>query len=161
VQVMVGSYQDDFGGRLRVLVADGAYATGPQVSLMERWEVTLYAPFEPPVCHKGQLPKSQFVFFEGEQEGYVCPEGKRLPLAQTRTQQRAQKERVRLKVFRAAEQDCSGCARKRECCGKSKGGRSISRSEHEGALERLQARMKTKEGKALYKKRKQTVELAF
>src|SRR5262249_19033939 len=79
VEVMVGSYRDEFDGRLKALVTDGAYATGPQASLLERWEVTLYAPFQPPVSHKGQLPKTQFEY-KGEQEGYVCPEGKRLPL---------------------------------------------------------------------------------
>jgi transposase len=163
MEVMVGHYQNDFDGRLRELLADGAYATGPQASLMERWEITLYAPSEPPVSHKGQIPKTQFAFFEGEQEQecYVCPEGKNLPLAQTRRQQRAQGERVQLKVFQASKEDCSGCQRRQACCGKSKNGRTISRSEHEGALERLRGRMATEQGKAAYKKRKQTVELAF
>lgn len=160
MEVMVGRYREDFGGRLRELLADGAYATGPAASLAERWEVTLYAPFEPPASHEGQMPKTQFAF-EGEAEGYVCPEGKRLPLARTRTQQRAQGERVELKVYQASKEDCDACPRKRECCGKSKGGRSISRSEHEGPLERLRARMRTAQAKALYKKRKQTVELSF
>jgi transposase len=160
MEVMVGRYQEDFGGRLRELLADGAYATGPQASLMERWEVTLYAPYSPPVSHKGQTPKTQFVF-EGEQEGYVCPEGKKLPLAQQRRQQRAQGERVELKVYQASKEDCAACPRKQECCGKSKGGRTITRSEHEETLQRLRQRMQTDEGKTRYRKRKQTVELTF
>jgi hypothetical protein len=160
MEVTVGAYQDDFDDRLRALLADGAYATGPSVSLMQEWQVTLYAPNEPPVSHKGQMAKTRFVF-EGEEEGYVCPEGKRLPLVQRRTQQRAQKERVQLKVFQAAAQDCADCPRRQECCGKSKNGRTISRSEHEGPLEQLRQRMRTEKAKALYKKRKQTVELAF
>jgi hypothetical protein len=164
MEVMVGRYQEDFDGRLRELLADGAYATGPQASLMERWEVTLYAPCSPPVSRKGQTPKTQFVFVEEGQEqgeGYVCPEGKRLPLVQTRTQQRAQGERVELKVYQADKEDCAACPRKQGCCGKSKGGRTINRSEHEETLQRLRQRMQTDEGKARYSKRKQTVELAF
>ena len=114
----------------------------------------------PPVSRKGQIPKTRFAFEAGA-ERYVCPQGKKMPLAQTRTQQRSQGERVGLKVYRAAKEECAACARKAECCGKSKDGRSISRSEHEEPLERLAERMGTERGKAAYKKRQETVELAF
>jgi transposase len=160
LEPMVGHYQDTLGQRLRELLADGAYATGPQASLMEKWQIKLYSPFTPPVSKKGQIPKTQFVF-EAQAQRYVCPEGKEMPLVQTRKQQRSQGERVELKVFQAAKEQCAECERKAACCGKSSKGRSISRSEHEEPLERLRERMATQEGKAAYKKRKETVELAF
>jgi transposase len=157
---VVGCYQETFGERLQVLLADGAYATGSQARWTEERQITLYAPFEPPVSHKGQLPKTQFVF-EGPGHGYVCPEGKRLVLVQKRTQQRGQGERVRLEVYQARREECASCPRRPVCCGKSKSGRSLSRSEYEETLERLQQRMATPEGKALYQQRKETVELAL
>ncbi len=47
------------------------------------------------------------------------------------------------------------------CVKKPQSGRTVKRSEYEHLVEELQTRMATDEAKALYKLRKQTVELGF
>src|SRR5262249_13830340 len=56
---------------------------------------------------------------------------------------------------------CQKCPRQQQCCPRSKAGRSISRSEHEGAVERLRERMGQGQNKQKYKRRAATVERVF
>jgi hypothetical protein len=73
--------------------------------------------------------------------------------------QRSGPERIELQQYAAAPSRCQECALRKRCTG-GKGARTIGRSEHEEQIEALRARMATTEGQALYKQRKQTVELA-
>ena len=70
-------------------------------------------------------------------------------------------ELVVLSQYRAGEGECASCTRKQECCPKGEGGRSISRSEHEGSIEALRERMSRAENKRTYKRRAATVERLF
>lgn len=90
---------------------------------------------------------------------YRCPAGERLELRSVTRTQRSGPERIELQQYAAAPSRCQGCALRERCTG-GKGARTISRSEHEEHLEALRARMATAEAQALYKQRKQTVELA-
>ena len=53
------------------------------------------------------------------------------------------------------------CARREACTSSPQRGRSVSRLEHEDLVDELRARMETPEAKALYKLRRQTIELRY
>jgi hypothetical protein len=54
---------------------------------------------------------------------------------------------------------CQACPLRQRCTKNPAAGRTLSRSEHEGLVEALRARMQTAEAKELYRLRRQTVEL--
>jgi transposase len=149
-----------------VQLGDAAYATGPHLAALEQEGATLYAPWPSGAAGAARrqapawLPKEAFVWLAAE-EAYVCPRGQRLELAQVRQQQRAQGERVRVAEYRCAGSACAACPLAVWCTPNPAAGRTVSRSEHEGAFERLRERMAGAAGQELYQLRKQTVELSF
>ncbi len=150
------------------VLADSAYATGPHLAYAQQNNILLYSPWQEksPSQDRPQekapqwLPKNEFVWL-GENEGYVCPMGKRLELSKVRTQQRSQGERVRIDEYRCSGLECQKCPLAVWCTSNPEAGRTINRSEHEEKFERLQQRMQTEQGKQKYKLRCQTVELGF
>ncbi len=74
-------------------------------------------------------------------------------------QPRASSAAVRLTTYRCAAEHGRACPQRPPCCPQSTTGRTISRTEHESLLEELRQRLATPEAKALYRMRRQTVEL--
>ena len=74
-------------------------------------------------------------------------------------QRRSGTEAVPLRCYRCPPAHCAGCPLQRRCTRNPQAGRTISRSEHEGLIEALRARMATAEAKEVYRLRRQTVEL--
>ena len=154
--------QEGSGAALTVLLGDAGYAGGPDLAAAATLGATVYAPWQQNDYHVKKTakyyPKEAFVWSALEQ-GYRCPAGERLELRSVTRTQRSGPERIELQQYAAAPSRCQGCALRERCTG-GKGARTISRSEHEEHLEALRARMATAEAQALYKQRKQTVELA-
>jgi hypothetical protein len=154
------------GWQLAVLLTDSGYVSGPHLACAEQRRVVLYAPWQQqsPGQRKGRppgwLPKEEFVYLEGR-DCYVCPRGERLGLEVVRTEKRAQGERVQVKVYRCDGARCRDCPLGAWCAANPGAGRTVNRSEHEGLFEALRQRMASAQGQALYRLRKQTVELGF
>ena len=150
------------------MLADAAYATALDLAACARAGVTLYAPYQsndasatrraqkPPK----QIPKEKFVWQELEQV-YLCPEGHPLSYAGAEYERRKGGERLRMASYRCAAEHCTGCPRQQDCTRSPGRGRMVKRSEHEGLVEALKARMQTDAAKQLYKKRCQVVELNY
>jgi len=155
-------------GRKRVLV-DGIYATAANLAYGEEHGVTIYAPIgaEPasaPADRRAtlatkacQIAKEQFRWDAAEQT-YYCPQGHRLIRMGCKAEKREQDQEVLVYRYRCPPQHCQACPLATQCTPAPHKGRTISRSEHEEKVEALRQRMQTPEGKALYKKRGQTVE---
>jgi hypothetical protein len=107
-----------------------------------------------------QIPKSEFRYDAGR-DVYVCPQGQALGCVGQSRQKRSSVELVVLREYRCSRGECQACPRRPECCPGSRQGRSISRSEHEGAVERLRERMGRPENQQTYKRRAATVERLF
>jgi transposase len=154
--------QEGGGPGVVVLVGDAGYAGGPDLAAAAALGATVYAPWQQNDYTVKKVtkyyPKEAFVWSAAAQ-AYRCPAGERLELRGVSRTQRSGPERIELQQYAAAPSRCQGCAL-RACCTGGKGARTISRSEHEEQIEALRARMATAEGQALYKRRKQTVELA-
>jgi hypothetical protein len=153
------------GHPLALTLVDAGYTGGQELAAAEKAAVEILGPKagqsrEPLRTAPKQIPKGEFRY-DAARDEYVCPEGQRLVQAGQSRQKRSSIELVVLTEYRASSAECRGCPRRQECCPKSKQGRSVSRSEHEGSVERLRARMDKAENKQLYKRRAATVERLF
>ena len=101
--------------------------------------------------------KEQFIW-DAQTRSYTCPAGKKMQSVERSREKRANGEEV--KVERYATKECVECE-KREECTRSKEGRRIKRMADEPLVEAMRERMESEAGKALYKKRKETIEREF
>jgi transposase len=154
--------QEGGGPAVTVLVGDAGYAGGPDLAVVAALGATVYAPWQQNDYSVKKVakyyPKEAFVW-SATAQAYRCPAGERLELRGVTRTQRSGPERIELRQYAAAPSRCQECVLRPRCTG-GKGPRTISRSEHEEEVEALRARMATPEAQALYKRRKQTVELA-
>jgi transposase len=158
------------GAALKELLADSKYTTPADLAVFARAEVTLYGHTQEQTDSlrkasrsqgpSRQIPKSHFVWLDAE-DAYQCPEGHRLPYRASRTRRCAGGEIVRTTIYACPANECQACPRRSQCTPSTKAGREVRRSEHEPLLEALTARMATPEAQSLYRRRQETVELAF
>jgi hypothetical protein len=170
VETMVTRHRMLTGVAQQVSLVDSKYTTPADLAVFKKAGVTPYGYTQDQVSASRrapgqaspsrQIPKSAFVWLEEEQE-YQCPEGHRLSRRASRTKNCAGNQTVRTTIYACTASDCESCSRRPECTPRGRGGREIQRSEHEGLVEELTARMQTTEAKALYHLRSQTVELAI
>ena len=147
------------GHDLEVLLADTAYAGGADLAVADAAGVTVYAPLpKEGNAAAQQIPKSQFTWLPLVQT-YPCPQGHRLEYEKASAQKRSGTATVVLHSYRCPPQPCRECPLRERCTATPQAGRTISRGEHEDLIEALRARMATPEAKALYRLRRQTVEL--
>jgi hypothetical protein len=147
------------GRPLRQVLADTNYTGGPDLAVAEAAGVAVYGPSPAAgVKAEKQIPKRAFVW-QPQPQPYVCPQGQRLEYEGSSRQKRSGTEAVLSYRYRCAAEHCQGCPLRPRCPPKSSAGRTLSRSEHEGLQEALRQRMQTAEAKALYRLRRQTVEL--
>lgn len=148
-------------------LTDAGYATALDLAECARLGVELYAPYQEndfsasrKTSEPKQLPKSAFRWLETEQM-YHCPQGHPLQPASRERQRRAGGQRLEVVTYRCAASFCMACEQQAECTKNPQAGRTVKRSEYEHLVEALHIRMATAQAKALYKLRKQTVELGF
>jgi hypothetical protein len=156
------------GRRLEQALADAGYATAVNLAISERRGVTLYAPWQEndftPAVKKsppeGRFPKSAFTW-RPESQTYRCPADKELKYVGREARQRAGDESTVYLNYQCSPHDCRSCPLNSRCVKKPSQGRRVRRNEHEELIEAHKQRMQTPEAKAIYRQRKQTVELAF
>jgi transposase len=167
---MLSKLQAIEGLSLEDLLADAGYVTAHHLALCDRAGITLYGPWQEndfsakkkksPANAAQQIGKPQFTWLPDEQQ-YVCPQGHRLRWIGQQKRRQADGEINVMHSYRCSPEHCRGCPLNVRCTKNPQRGRSVKRSEHESLIEAHRARMATDEAKALYKKRKQTVELGF
>lgn len=142
-----------FGFTVGAVGLDAGYATsGIARGLEERaiMGVTGYRRPTPP--RPGMLSKSRFAY-EPAQDGYRCPEGQVLPYATT--------DRSGYRHYRSDPSLCKACPLLASCTTNAKTQRTITRHVWQEARDRADAHRLTPKGKAIYKRRKETVERSF
>jgi transposase len=156
------------GHELERVAADAGYATAVNLATSERRGVTLYAPWQEndftsdtkKTKQETQFPKSQFGW-QPESQTYRCPAGKELKYVGRETRQRAGDESTVYLSYQCSSEHCRQCPLSHRCVKNPNTGRRIRRNEHEELIDAHKQRMETAEAKAFYRRRKQTVELAF
>jgi transposase len=156
--------------RLVAVLADAKYANLADLTICEREGVTLYAPegndaspakakSKSKAKAKAELfPKSAFAW-DAQRREYRCPEGHSMPQATSVEEERAGGVVV-YDIYRCPGELCRACP-VRAACTTSPNGRTVSRAREEERIEELRRRMAGAEAKALYRRRRETVERGF
>jgi transposase len=114
----------------------------------------------------GRLAKTAFVY-DAAGDVYRCPAGIALPLICTNRVKRGWGTAIRKrygftpygkKVRTDDAVPCSACAHAGECCRDPGQGRRIDRDQYEEHRERMRSRMNGDQGRAVYSRRRETVE---
>jgi hypothetical protein len=148
------------------LLVDSGYVTALDLADAHAHGVSLCGPWkENDYSARGASPppqwgKDQFAWDEAARE-YRCPQGQALTLRGVQNRPRSRQRTERLELYQAEAATCAACPQKARCCPKSRSGRHLHRSEHEGLIEAHRQKRATPEAKALCKRRGQTVEPSF
>lgn len=138
---------------VRAVGLDAGYATaGIAQGLEERaiLGVTGYSRPTPP--KPGMMSRKDFVY-ERDQDGYRCPQGQLLAYATT--------DRSGYRHYHSDPAICRSCPLLASCTTNAKTKRTLTRHVWADARERADSYRLTDWGKALYKRRKETVERSF
>ena len=106
-----------------------------------------------------QLDKQAFVY-AAEEDCYWCPQGKRLEYANTTSEGRQSRRRIRRR-YKASPEDCAECPLRELCLQGTAKQRTINREQHESHREAHAIKMSTDEAKAKYSRRRHPSERPF
>ncbi|MBD8894376.1 IS1182 family transposase [Roseibium litorale] len=142
-----------FAFDVKAVGLDAGYATtGIARGLEERDILGVTGYRRPQAPRPGMMRKSAFAF-EQQADGYRCPEGQLLTYATT--------DRNGYKHYRSDPALCKTCPLLASCTSNAKAERTLTRHVWQDARERADDHRLTAWGKAVYKRRKETVERSF
>lgn len=142
-----------FGFEVGAVGLDAGYATAGIAKGLEKRAILGVTGYRNPTPPKpGMMRKSKFVYDEIA-DGYRCPQGQLLAYATT--------DRTGYRHYKSNPQVCRTCPLLASCTTNAKAQRTITRHVWQDARERTDAHRLTPWGKAIYKRRKETVERSF
>jgi len=157
------------GQPLKVMLVDSGYPSGDDLAQCEARNVEVIAPWNEnsftaekraKAGEDGPIRKDEFTW-DPTIPGYRCPQGNPLTYRERTTKQKANGDSVSLEIYQADAVDCKECPLKARCVHSSSGARTVRRQPHEDLIDKMRDRIKTPEGKALYRQRGCTVERRF
>ena len=135
------------------LVADTGYSSGENYAFLESQGLTSYIP--PHGTYKGG--PDNFIY-DKEADHYVCPQGEIIPFKKVFLDYRTQTKK---KEYRSSSKVCKGCPLAESCLGKTAKEKKFSVTYYREEYERNIARVNSKQGRYMKKKRQSTVEPVF
>ena len=155
---MVKQIEENTLKKVQECSADAGYSSGENIKAMAQREIDAYIPDREYQAQQrgkavGDFHKDSFVYDE-KRDCHICVEGQKLVFSHL--QKRKNKEP--LMIYRC--RNCIPCPFF-GCCTTDKSGRSISRHPYEKELRQMRQKLDSKSGKAIYGKRKYTVEPPF
>jgi len=158
---MIDRTEDRFDLTPERLAADTAYGSAEMLHwLVHERGIAPHVPvFDKSKRRDGTFSREDFVY-DAEQDHYVCPGGKFLK--QYRRNFKTPRSGVtknKMRLYRASQSDCQGCALKNHCCPKAPA-RKVPRSIYEGARDRAREIAKT-DDYATSRRQRKKVEMLF
>jgi len=145
--------RERFGLDVRVVGLDAGYATVGIAQGLEQREILGVTGYRNPTPPKpGMMRKSRFVY-DASAEAYICPQGQPLAYATT--------DRTGYRHYKSDPAICRTCPLLASCTSNPKAERIITRHVWQDARDRTDLHRLTPWGKAVYKRRKETVERSF
>ena len=142
-----------FGFNVAAAGLDAGYATPGIAKGLEDRNISGVIGYRNPTPPKpGKMRKSDFIY-EPEADGYRCPQGQLLTYVTI--------ERGGYRHYRSDPAICRDCPLLASCTSNAKAERTITRHVWQDARERVDANRLTAWGKAIYRRRKETVERSF
>jgi len=172
------------GAKPAELLADGKHGSGATLAALAEGGVEAFIPLEgrrdhpdnpahradptQPVAEsdwprlprnpaKKHLDRAAFVY-DAAADVYYCPMGHRMPFHHN-AKKKEKNSTVANRIYRCAE--CAGCPLAGACLSGEVVARTVSRDEHEGLREAMDARLGTPEGRATYARRSWACETVF
>lgn len=152
----------------QIVVADAGYGGGGNLRYLEEENIDGYIPAEGErhIGSKKKQKTREHLFAKEDfihnahENTYTCPHGETLrPVAKSKIKGRYSRREVI--VYRTERGTCNHCGIRERCTPNTAIGRAISRDGYEGCRERMTEKIKTKEGRIIYGKRKCMVEPVF
>lgn len=142
-----------FGLNVRAVGLDAGYATTGIAKGLEDRDILGVTGYRNPTPPKpGMMRKARFAY-DGETDSYTCPNGQALTYSTT--------DRNGYRHYTSDPAICRTCPLLASCTTNAKAQRTITRHVWADARERTDAHRLTPWGKAIYKRRKETVERSF
>lgn len=142
-----------FGFDVKAVGLDAGYADAPIAKGLEDRTILGVTGYRKPTPPKpGMMRKSSFAY-DAARDAYRCPEGQVIPYATT--------DRSGYRHYKSDPAVCKTCPLLASCTTNAKAQRMLTRHVWADARERTDAHRLTDWGKALYKRRKETVERSF
>ena len=135
--------------------ADSGYANTSELEKIDKQEIKVVVPSQRQASKKElkEFDKEHFRY-DSKNDYYICPQGHRLPYSHFH-------KRKKHKVYAILDKKiCFNCSHFGTCT-KAKNGRMITRLINEEVREKLEAQYEQPENQAIYKLRKEKVELPF
>ena len=164
---MIDKTQRIVGGRLKTMLADGAYCSILDLRDAENRNVDLLAPVpansstnkRKTASGEQQIPRSEFTY-DATANSYTCPAGHTLPYREREGKQRFGGRTLDQYRYQCSAAHCQACPLASRCLAGGKA-RTIRRMEGEELLEAQRTKMERDDVKARYALRGQTVERSF
>ncbi len=131
---------------------DAGYMSAPLCKGLEDRKLYGVIGYRRPTHIKGRLPKRAYVY-EADQDIYRCPGGQQLSYRTT--------NRNGYREYRSDPELCRNCPWLGQCTSNAQQVKTVTRHVWEDEREKIDAHRLTREGKALYKRRKETIERSF
>ncbi len=151
----INGLEQDFGQLPKgtKVLADAGYENSDAVEELDKRGYDLFVPGK--YGSKSKFYKSNFDYDE-EKDIFICPENKQL----IRQNWKYFHKRLNKKMLIYKCSDCTTCPHQKACCKTAKH-RVIHAYPQEKLLQRIKKKLKTTEGKEIYRLRKETVEISF
>lgn len=135
--------------------ADAGYANTDELKKVDDQDINVIVPSQEQISEKEPKPfdKEQFQY-DSENDCYICPEGHQLPYSRFRKDKNCKEYKISDKSL------CLKCKHFGVCTTSSKG-RRINRLLNEEVKIKLERQYETEQSQAIFKLRKQKVELPF
>jgi len=141
-----------FGFETEAVGLDAGYMTAPICKGLEDRELYGVIGYRRPNHIEGRLYKRDYVY-DSELDGYHCPGGQLLTYRTT--------NREGYREYRSDPAHCRACPLRGQCTSNAQAVKTVTRHVWEEYKEKVDSHRRTKEGKAIYKRRKETVERSF
>lgn len=144
--------RERFGFEVLSVGLDAGYFTAGICHGLEKQQVYGVISYRRPTHRKGYFYKRQYHYHEAV-DVYRCPEGQELEYKTT--------DRNGYRHYRSNAKVCVECPVRAKCTANRDGVKTVTRHVWEGDKERINQHRLTPYGKAIYKRRKETVERSF
>jgi len=153
-QSMIEQSKRNVPGVIDKVVADGGYYSGKNLRYADSSGIDLYLP----VTKTGRVPDDRFhrdaFVYDDKTDSYQCPEGKRLYYRRSR-----KRRGIHSRIYSGSVASC-GCCKLRLHCTKKRV-RELQISENYDYERKMSAKLRTGEGRFVYRQRKCLVEPVF
>ena len=145
--------RDRFNFDVQFVGLDAGYATAGIAKGLDERDITGVMGYRRPTPPKAGMMGPKAFSYEAALDGYRCPEGQILPYATT--------DRSGYRHYKSDPDICRTCPLLASCTSNAKGQRTLTRHVWQDIKAKTDAHRLTDWGKAIYKRRQETVERSF